>query len=253
MELGMEPNATKKLLEVRDLRVNYGNIEALHGVSLDVAPGEIVALLGANGAGKTTTLRTLSGLLRPRGGSVAFEGQPIVGLPSHRIVALGIGHVPEGRRIFGGLTVEENLRLGGYLLRRDAAALDQGIAQAYETFARLHERRDQLAGTLSGGEQQMLAIARALMLKPKLVLLDEPSMGLAPKLVRAIFEVIARISSAGTAVLLVEQNARQALRIAQRAYVLEGGRVALSGSARELAGDSRVRATYLGGSAMQTG
>jgi len=253
MELGMEPNATKKLLEVRDLRVNYGNIEALHGVSLDVARGEIVALLGANGAGKTTTLRTLSGLLRPRGGSVAFEGQPIVGLPSHRIVALGIGHVPEGRRIFGGLTVEENLRLGGYLLRRDAAALDQGIAQAYETFARLHERRDQLAGTLSGGEQQMLAIARALMLKPKLVLLDEPSMGLAPKLVRAIFEVIARISSAGTAVLLVEQNARQALRIAQRAYVLEGGRVALSGSARELAGDSRVRATYLGGSAMQTG
>ena len=253
MELGMEPNATKKLLEVRDLRVNYGNIEALHGVSLDVARGEIVALLGANGAGKTTTLRTLSGLLRPRGGSVAFEGQPIVGLPSHRIVALGIGHVPEGRRIFGGLTVEENLRLGGYLLRRDPAALDQGIAQAYETFARLHERRDQLAGTLSGGEQQMLAIARALMLKPKLVLLDEPSMGLAPKLVRAIFEVIARISSAGTAVLLVEQNARQALRIAQRAYVLEGGRVALSGSARELAGDSRVRATYLGGSAMQTG
>ena len=253
MELGMEPNATKKLLEVRDLRVNYGNIEALHGVSLDVARGEIVALLGANGAGKTTTLRTLSGLLRPRGGSVAFEGQPIVGLPSHRIVALGIGHVPEGRRIFGGLTVEENLRLGGYLLRRDAAALDQGIAQAYETFVRLHERRDQLAGTLSGGEQQMLAIARALMLKPKLVLLDEPSMGLAPKLVRAIFEVIARISSAGTAVLLVEQNARQALRIAQRAYVLEGGRVALSGSARELAGDSRVRATYLGGSAMQTG
>jgi len=252
MELDVEPNATKKLLEVRDLRVNYGNIEALHGISLDVGPGEIVALLGANGAGKTTTLRTLSGLLRPRAGSVAFEGQPIVGLPSHRIVALGIGHVPEGRRIFGGLTVEENLRLGGYLLRRDAAALDRGIAEAYETFARLRERRDQLAGTLSGGEQQMLAIARALMLKPRLVLLDEPSMGLAPKLVRAIFEVIARISSAGTAVLLVEQNARQALRIAQRAYVLEGGRVALSGSARELAGDSRVRATYLGGSAMQT-
>jgi branched-chain amino acid transport system ATP-binding protein len=253
MELNAAKEGEKPLLDVRDLRVNYGNIEALHGISLDVGPGEIVALLGANGAGKTTTLRTISGLLRPRGGSIAFEGQAIVGLPSHRVVALGIGHVPEGRRIFGGLTVEENLRLGGYLLRRDAAALDHGIDQAYETFVRLRERKDQLAGTLSGGEQQMLAIARALMLKPKLVLLDEPSMGLAPKLVRAIFEVIARISSAGTAVLLVEQNARQALRIANRAYVLEGGRVALSGSARELAGDNRVRATYLGGSALQTG
>jgi branched-chain amino acid transport system ATP-binding protein len=194
----MELGANNMLLEVRDLRVSYGNIEVLHGISLDVAPGEIVALLGANGAGKTTTLRTISGLLRPRAGSIGFEGQEIVGLPSHRIVALGIGHVPEGRRIFGGLTVEENLRLGGYLLRRDAAALDQGIEQAYETFSRLRERKDQLAGTLSGGEQQMLAIARALMLKPRLVLLDEPSMGLAPKLVRAIFEVIARISSAGT-------------------------------------------------------
>ncbi|SDC51031.1 ABC transporter ATP-binding protein [Paraburkholderia lycopersici] len=249
----MELGTPAKLLEVRDLRVNYGNIEALHGVSLDVGPGEIVALLGANGAGKTTTLRTVSGLLRPRAGSIAFEGQTLVGLPSHRIVALGIGHVPEGRRIFGALTVEENLRLGGYLLRRDAAALDQGIDKAYEMFSRLYERRDQLAGTLSGGEQQMLAIARALMLKPKLVLLDEPSMGLAPKLVRAIFEVIAQISRAGTAVLLVEQNARQALRIANRAYVLEGGRVALSGSARELADDNRVRATYLGGSALQAG
>ena len=249
--MGVETSG--KLLDVRDLRVNYGNIEALHGISLDVAPGEIVALLGANGAGKTTTLRTISGLLRPRGGTIVFEGQAIVGLPSHRIVALGIGHVPEGRRIFGGLTVEENLRLGGYLLRRDAAALEQGIAQAYETFSRLLERKDQLAGTLSGGEQQMLAIARALMLKPKLVLLDEPSMGLAPKLVRAIFEVIARISHAGTAVLLVEQNARQALRIANRAYVLEGGRVALAGAARELAVDNRVRATYLGGSAVQAG
>ncbi|RAR66046.1 amino acid/amide ABC transporter ATP-binding protein 2 (HAAT family) [Paraburkholderia unamae] len=249
----MELGAGNPLLDVRDLRVNYGNIEALHGISLDVGPGEIVALLGANGAGKTTTLRTISGLLRPRGGTIAFEGQALVGLPSHRVVALGIGHVPEGRRIFGGLTVEENLRLGGYLLRRDAAALEQGIAQAYETFSRLHERKDQLAGTLSGGEQQMLAIARALMLKPKLVLLDEPSMGLAPKLVRGIFEVIARISSAGTAVLLVEQNARQALRIASRAYVLEGGRVALSGSSSELAGDNRVRATYLGGSALPPG
>jgi branched-chain amino acid transport system ATP-binding protein len=241
-----------ELLEVRDLRVNYGNIEALHGISLDVGAGEIVALLGANGAGKTTTLRTISGLLRPRAGRITLDGQPLTAMQSHQIVALGIGHVPEGRRIFGGLTVEENLRLGGYLIRSDTAALEQRVANAFETFSRLRERRSQLAGTLSGGEQQMLAIARALMIKPRLVLLDEPSMGLAPKLVRAIFEVISEISGAGTSVLLVEQNARQALRIAHRAYVLEGGRVALSGSSKDLAGDNRVRATYLGGSAVPT-
>ena len=241
------------LLEVRDLRVSYGNIEVLHGISLDVGPGEIVALLGANGAGKTTTLRTISGLLRPRGGRVALDGQALTGLPAHRIVALGIGHVPEGRRIFGVLTVEENLRLGGYLMRRDATVLERRIAALYETFPRLGERRGQLAGTLSGGEQQMLAIARALMLKPRLVLLDEPSMGLAPKLVRAIFGMIADICTEGTAVLLVEQNVRQALRIAHRAYVLESGKVALAGASRELAQDSRVRAAYLGGSASATG
>ena len=241
------------LLEVRDLRVSYGNIEVLHGISLDVGPGEIVALLGANGAGKTTTLRTISGLLRPRGGRVALDGQALTGLPAHRIVALGIGHVPEGRRIFGVLTVEENLRLGGYLMRRDATVLERRIAALYETFPRLGERRAQLAGTLSGGEQQMLAIARALMLKPRLVLLDEPSMGLAPKLVRAIFGMIADICTEGTAVLLVEQNVRQALRIAHRAYVLESGKVALAGASRELAQDSRVRAAYLGGSASATG
>ena len=241
------------LLEVRDLRVSYGNIEVLHGISLDVGPGEIVALLGANGAGKTTTLRTISGLLRPRGGRIALDGQALTGLPAHRIVALGIGHVPEGRRIFGVLTVEENLRLGGYLMRRDAAVLERRIAALYETFPRLGERRAQLAGTLSGGEQQMLAIARALMLKPRLVLLDEPSMGLAPKLVRAIFGMIADICAEGTAVLLVEQNVRQALRIAHRAYVLESGMVALAGASRELAQDSRVRAAYLGGSASATG
>ncbi|HKT94919.1 MAG TPA: ABC transporter ATP-binding protein [Paraburkholderia sp.] len=241
------------LLEVRDLRVSYGNIEVLHGVSLDVGPGEIVALLGANGAGKSTTLRTISGLLRPRAGRIALDGQPLTGLPAHRIVALGIGHVPEGRRMFGVLTVEENLRLGGYLMRRDAAALERRIGAIYETFPRLGERRAQLAGTLSGGEQQMLAIARALMLKPRLVLLDEPSMGLAPKLVRAIFGMIADICTEGTAVLLVEQNVRQALRIAHRAYVLESGNVALAGVSRELAQDSRVRAAYLGGSASATG
>jgi branched-chain amino acid transport system ATP-binding protein len=241
------------LLEVRDLRVSYGNIEVLHGISLDVGPGEIVALLGANGAGKTTTLRTISGLLRPRGGRIALDGQGLTGLPAHRIVALGIGHVPEGRRMFGVLTVEENLRLGGYLMRRDAGALERRIAALYETFPRLGERRAQLAGTLSGGEQQMLAIARALMLKPRLVLLDEPSMGLAPKLVRAIFGMIAEICTEGTAVLLVEQNVRQALRIAHRAYVLESGTVALAGESRALAQDSRVRAAYLGGGASATG
>jgi branched-chain amino acid transport system ATP-binding protein len=238
-----------ELLEVRDLRVSYGNIEALHGVSLDVRQGEIVALLGANGAGKTTTLRTISGLIRSRAGRIALSGKPLMGLPAHRIVALGIGHVPEGRRMFGALSVEENLRLGGYLLRRDAGALERRVAVLYETFPRLGERRSQLAGTLSGGEQQMLAIARALMLKPKLVLLDEPSMGLAPKLVRAIFSMIADICTEGTSVLLVEQNVRQALRIAHRAYVLESGSVALSGASRELAQDSRVRTAYLGGSA----
>jgi branched-chain amino acid transport system ATP-binding protein len=238
-----------ELLEVRDLRVSYGNIEALHGVSLDVQPGEIVALLGANGAGKTTMLRTISGLIRARAGRIAFSGRPLTGLHAHQIVALGVGHVPEGRRTFGPLTVEENLRLGGYLLRRDATSLEQRIAGLYETFPRLGERRRQLAGTLSGGEQQMLAIARALMLNPKLVLLDEPSMGLAPKLVRAIFGMIADICAEGTSVLLVEQNVRQALRIAHRAYVLESGSVALSGASRDLEQDSRVQTAYLGGSA----
>jgi branched-chain amino acid transport system ATP-binding protein len=242
-----------ELLEVRDLRVSYGNIEALHGVSLDVGAGEIVALLGANGAGKTTMLRTISGLIRPRAGRIALSGRPLTGMHSHQIVALGVGHVPEGRRIFGTLTVEENLRLGGYLLRRDAVALERRIAALYETFPRLGERRGQYAGTLSGGEQQMLAIGRALMLKPRLVLLDEPSMGLAPKLVRAIFGMIADVCTEGTSVLLVEQNVRQALRIAHRAYVLEGGSMALSGTSRDLVNDSRVRAAYLGGSASSMG
>jgi len=237
------------LLEIRDLHVSYGKIEVLHGISLDVGEGEIVALLGSNGAGKTTTLRAISGLIRPRSGRITMDGEVVNGLPAHRIVALGIGHAPEGRRIFGALTTEENLRLGGYLIRHDRAALEERMEKLYQTFPRLRERRGQLAGTLSGGEQQMLAIARALMLRPRLVVLDEPSMGLAPKLVRAIFGIIARIRSEGTSILVVEQNARQALRIASRAYVLESGRIALSGPAKELVQDSRVRAAYLGGSA----
>jgi branched-chain amino acid transport system ATP-binding protein len=237
------------LLEIRDLHVSYGKVEVLHGISLDVADGEIVALLGSNGAGKTTTLRAISGLIRPRAGQIVMAGKPLTDLRTHQIVALGLGHVPEGRRMFGALTVEENLRLGGYLIRGDVVALEARKAKLYETFPRLGERREQLAGTLSGGEQQMLAIARALMLRPRLVVLDEPSMGLAPNLVRAIFGMITSIRDEGASVLLVEQNARQALRIAQRAYVLESGRIALSGPAAELVRDSRVRAAYLGGSA----
>ena len=237
------------LLEVRDLHVAYGKVEVLRGVSLEVGASEIVALLGANGAGKTTTLRALSGLLRPRSGQVTLDGARIDTLPAHRIVARGIGHVPEGRRIFGPLTVEENLRLSGYLIRRDAAELARRIEQMFALFPRLAERRAQLAGTLSGGEQQMLAIARALVPRPRLMVLDEPSMGLAPKLVRAIFSIIAGIRAEGMSILVVEQNARQALRIADRAYVLESGQIALSGAARELADDPRIRAAYLGGSA----
>ena len=240
------------LLEIRDLHVSYGNVEVLHGISLDVGEGEIVALLGSNGAGKTTTLRAVSGLVRPRSGAIVMAGQTLNALRAHQIVALGLGHVPEGRRMFGALTVEENLQLGGYLIRRDKTVMAQRTSRVYETFPRLGERRSQLAGTLSGGEQQMLAIARALMLRPRIVVLDEPSMGLAPKLVRAIFGMIADICNEGTSILLVEQNARQALRIAHRAYVLESGRIALAGAARDLAQDSRVRAAYLGGSAGAT-
>jgi branched-chain amino acid transport system ATP-binding protein len=240
------------LLEIRDLQVSYGNVEVLHGISLDVSEGEIVALLGSNGAGKTTTLRAISGLIRPRAGAIVMAEHQLNALRAHQIVALGLGHVPEGRRMFGALTVEENLRLGGYLIRRDGATLAQRMDGVYQTFPRLGERRGQLAGTLSGGEQQMLAIARALMLRPRIIVLDEPSMGLAPKLVRAIFGMIAHICNEGTSILLVEQNARQALRIAHRAYVLESGRIALAGSARDLAQDSRVRAAYLGGSAVAT-
>jgi branched-chain amino acid transport system ATP-binding protein len=237
------------LLDVRDLSVAYGKVEVLRGLTLEVGGGEIVALLGANGAGKTTTLRAITGLLRPRAGAVMLDGARIDTLPAHRIVALGISHVPEGRRIFGPLTVEENLRLSGFLIRHDVAELGRRMEHMYALFPRLAERRAQLAGTLSGGEQQMLAIARALVPRPRLMVLDEPSMGLAPKLVRAIFSIVTGIRKEGMSILVVEQNARQALRIADRAYVLESGRIAVTGPAHELADDARIRAAYLGGSA----
>lgn len=235
------------LLDVRALYASYGAVAALSGISLQVAPGEIVALLGANGAGKTTTLRTLTGLHGTASGETIFAGERISRLPAHRIVARGFSHVPEGRRIFTGLEVERNLVVGGYLARKDPGVLAERRARVYELFPRLLERRTQLAGTLSGGEQQMLAIGRALMNQPRLLALDEPSLGLSPLLTQGIFEIIRQIRDQGTAVLLVEQNARKALRLADRAYVLETGRIAMEGPAHELANDPRVQAAYLGG------
>ncbi len=232
------------MLEVEDLHVSYGQIHAVRGISLRVGPGEIVALLGGNGAGKTTTLKAISGLLRPRAGAIRLGGESLAGVLPHRIAARGVAHVPEGRRVFGRLSVEDNLTLGAFARR------DRGIAaeleRAFALFPRLRERRDQLAGTLSGGEQQMLAIARGLMLRPRILLLDEPSMGLAPILVEQIFETIRDINRGGTPVLLVEQNAAMALEIAARAYVLEGGTIALEGSAAALWADEGVRKAYLG-------
>lgn len=233
------------MLQVQDLRVAYGDIEALHGVSLDVAEGEIVTLIGANGAGKSTTLRAISGLVRARSGRILFRGQEITRTPAHRIVALGIGHVPEGRKIFTEMTVQENLELGAYIA--DPRRFREDLEAVFERFPRLRERRRQAAATLSGGEQQMLALGRALMLRPRLLLLDEPSMGLSPRLVQEIFGIIAELNQAGTTILLVEQNAAMALSIAHRAYVLETGRVVLHGPARELQNHPAVRAAYLGG------
>jgi len=224
----------------------YGHIHALKGVSLEVHEGEIVTLIGANGAGKSTTLRSISGLAPPREGSIAFAGQPIHNLAAHRIVALGIAHAPEGRQIFSTLTVTENLSMGAYALGRDRAVIEENRKRVEELFPRLRERREQLGGTLSGGEQQMLCIGRALMARPRLLLLDEPSLGLAPRLVQTIFETIREINARGVTILLVEQNARAALRIARRAYVLETGRVALAGEASALLADERVRGAYLG-------
>ncbi len=235
------------LLEVHDLHVYYGNIEALKGISLEAEPGQIVAILGGNGAGKTTTLRTISGLLRPRSGSIICAGKSLVGVEAHVIVARGLSHVPEGRRIFNILNVDENLSLGGYLMRSHRERIKERKAAVFSLFPRLAERRSQLAGTLSGGEQQMLAIGRALMSDPKVLMLDEPSLGLAPILARSVLKTVREIANRGAAVLLVEQNARQALAIADYGYVIEVGRIVLEGSAAVLAKDERVQQAYLGG------
>ncbi len=232
------------MLALQELDVYYGEIHALRAVALEVRGGEIVALLGNNGAGKSTTLKTISGLLVPRRGSLVFDGRPLAGVPAHEIVARGIAHVPEGRRIFNRLTVRENLTMGAYL--RTDTEIEADLNRGFELFPRLKERVSQVAGTLSGGEQQMLAIARALMARPRLLLLDEPSMGLAPVLVEQIFATIGSINRQGTTILLVEQNAAMALSIAHRGYVLETGTVVLSGTAGELAENAQVRRAYLG-------
>ena len=234
------------MLKVENLKVRYGMIEAIKGISFEVRDGEIVTLIGANGAGKTTTMHAISGLLKPASGSITLDGQDLVKMPSHKIVSLGLAQVPEGRRVFAQQTVEENLVLGAYT-RRDKAGIAEDQERVFDLFPRLKERRTQLAGTLSGGEQQMLAMGRALMAKPKLVLMDEPSMGLSPLLVKEIFHIIEDINKQGTTVLLVEQNARMALAIADRAYVLETGKITLEGTGEELAKDERVRKAYLGG------
>ena len=233
------------LLEVKDLDVHYGGIHALKGVSFEVEAGKIVTLIGANGAGKTTTLRAISGLLKPTRGSVVFEGKRLVGLRPHEIVARGLSHVPEGRGIFANLTVDENLQLGAYL-RRDADGVAKDRARALDLFPRIKERLAQSAGTLSGGEQQMLAIARALVVRPKLLLLDEPSLGLAPQVVQLIFQIIKTIVAEGTTILLVEQNAHMALKVAATAHVLEVGKLVTSGPAAELSRDDKIRKAYLG-------
>ncbi len=234
------------LLEVENLHVHYGNIHALKGISLTVEEGEIVALLGSNGAGKTTTLRTISGLLRPSAGTVRLRDEPIGGLAPHVIVHKGVGHAPEGRRIFARLSVEENLKMGAYA-REDQAGISEDMGRVFALFPRLKERISQVAGTLSGGEQQMLAIGRALMARPRVLLLDEPSMGLAPVLVEQIFETVKGINAQGTTILLVEQNAYMALTVARRGYVLQTGEIALSGRADELRANEEVRRAYLGG------
>jgi branched-chain amino acid transport system ATP-binding protein len=233
------------MLAIEALDVYYGKIHALKGAALEVRRGEIVALLGNNGAGKTTTLKTVSGLLVPRRGTIGLEGEPLIGTPPHAIVAKGIAHVPEGRRIFNRLSVRENLMMGAYL-RTEQAAIRTDLERVFELFPRLRERIAQVAGTLSGGEQQMLAIGRALMARPRLLLLDEPSMGLAPVLVEQIFAAIGDINRQGTTILLVEQNAAMALDVAHRGYVLETGRVVLHGTAAELAENAEVRRAYLG-------
>ena len=234
------------LLEVKDINVYYGAIHALQGISFHVDEGEIVTLIGANGAGKSTTLKTISGLLRPRTGNIRFDGKDLTALPAETIVQEGVVQVPEGRKIFAPLTVRENLEMGAYT-RRDKVEIEQSMQRVFTSFPRLRERLSQLGGTLSGGEQQMLAVARGLMARPRLLLFDEPSMGLAPILVEQIFEIIRDINRQGTTILLVEQNANMALQVAHRGYVLETGRIALEGGARDLLHNPQVIQAYLGG------
>ena len=233
------------MLEVKDLSVYYGMIQALKGISFEVNEGEVIALIGANGAGKTTTLHALTGLVPAKTGSILFEGQDIRKIPAHKIVSMGMAHVPEGRRVFAQLSVYENLKMGAYT-RKDKEEIKQTLEMVYKRFPRLEERKNQLAGTLSGGEQQMLAMGRALMSHPKIILMDEPSMGLSPIFVNEIFDIIQEVSKSGTTVLLVEQNAKKALSIADRAYVLETGKIALSGDAKELMSDDSIKKAYLG-------
>ncbi len=233
------------LLEIKDLEVNYGVIKAIKGVSFDVNEGEIIALIGANGAGKTTILHTITGLIQAKKGSIVFDGKELTKTPPHKIVSVGMAHVPEGRRIFQQLSVLENLKLGAYT-RKDKSEIASTLKMVYERFPRLEERKNQVAGTLSGGEQQMLAMGRALMSKPRIILMDEPSMGLSPLLVSEIFDIIKVINESGTTVLLVEQNAKKALSIADRAYVLETGKITLSGDAKDLINDESVKKAYLG-------
>ena len=233
------------MLEVKNLEVYYGVIQAIKGISFEVNEGEVIALIGANGAGKTTTLQTITGMLQPKAGEIIFEGKDISKIPGHKIVSMGMAHVPEGRRVFSQLSVYENLKLGAYT-RKDRSNIDKELQSIYERFPRLAERKNQLAGTLSGGEQQMLAMGRALMSKPSIVLMDEPSMGLSPILVNEIFDIIESISKSGTTVLLVEQNAKKALSIADRAYVLETGKVVLEGDAKDLLENDSIKKAYLG-------
>ena len=240
-----EASKSKSLLRVDDIHVYYGSIHAIKGISFEVNEGEIVTLIGANGAGKSTTLNTVSGLLKPRSGLISFEGKGIVGIGASRIVGLGMALCPEGRRVFQQMTVRENLEMGGYSRPKDE--IPASLEDVFKRFPRLKEREKQIAGTLSGGEQQMLAMGRALMSKPKLLMLDEPSMGLAPILVEQIFDIIKELHAAGTTILLVEQNAQMALSIADRAYVLGTGKITISGPAAEVLADGRVREAYLGG------
>ena len=233
------------MLEVKDLQVYYGVIQALKGISFHVNQGEVIALIGANGAGKTTTLQTLTGILSPKSGSIVFEGKDLTRTPAHKIVEMGMAHVPEGRRVFADMSVYENLLLGAYT-RKDKAEIAESLTGVYKRFPRLEERKGQRAGTLSGGEQQMLAMGRALMSKPRIILMDEPSMGLSPIFVNEIFDIIREVSKSGTTVLLVEQNAKKALSIADRAYVLETGSITMDGKAEDLLNDEAVQKAYLG-------